>query len=96
MKNFYLNQGAKRNLDVRKPSPEPLFFHQKLPEYKISPLISLKILANNLKIGNIWVKDESKRLGLPAFKILGASWAVYRKIEDKFKILKSNFVYIVK
>ena len=68
-----------------------MFFHQKLPEYKITPLISLKKLAKNLKIGNIWVKDESKRLGLPAFKILGASWAVYRKIEEKFNIHFKNY-----
>jgi diaminopropionate ammonia-lyase len=29
------------------------------------------------------VKDESNRLGLPAFKILGASWAVYRALEER-------------
>jgi diaminopropionate ammonia-lyase len=28
------------------------------------------------------VKDESNRLGLPAFKILGASWAVYKALEE--------------
>lgn len=73
-------------MNLKKPSQDPFFFHQKLLGYKISPLISLEKLANNLKIGNIWVKDESNRLELPAFKILGASWAVYRKIEEKFKI----------
>ena len=88
--NFYLNKVAKGKLKIKKPSQKPFFFHQKLPEYKITPLISLKKLANNLKIGNIWVKDESNRLGLPAFKILGASWAVYRKIEEKFNIHFEN------
>ncbi len=29
------------------------------------------------------MKDESSRLGLPAFKILGASWAVYRALEER-------------
>ena len=29
------------------------------------------------------VKDESRRLGLPAFKVLGASWAVYRLLSDR-------------
>ena len=84
--SFYLNKLVKGKLRIKKPSQDPFLFHQKFPEYKISPIISLKTLANNLKIGNIWVKDESNRLGLPAFKILGASWAVYRKIEEKFKI----------
>ncbi len=36
-----------------------------------------------LGIGQVLVKDESKRLGLPAFKILGASWAVYRALEKR-------------
>jgi diaminopropionate ammonia-lyase len=30
------------------------------------------------------VKDESSRLGLPAYKILGASWATYRALEQRF------------
>ena len=29
-------------------------------------------------MGRVFVKDESARLGLPAFKVLGASWAVAR------------------
>ena len=28
-------------------------------------------------MGKLWVKDESSRLGLPSFKILGAAWATY-------------------
>ena len=30
--------------------------------------------------GGVWLKDESGRLGLPAFKVLGASWAVERAL----------------
>lgn len=37
-------------------------------------------LAVTLGVGNIWVKDESERFGLPSFKILGASWATYRAL----------------
>ncbi len=29
------------------------------------------------------LKDESSRLDLPAFKILGASWAIYRALESR-------------
>jgi len=31
-------------------------------------------------VGRVFVKDESARLGLPAFKVLGASWAVARAV----------------
>ena len=31
----------------------------------------------------MWVKDESSRFGLPAFKILGASWAIHRALEER-------------
>lgn len=34
----------------------------------------------------IFVKDESNRLGLPAFKILGASWATFRAITQRAKL----------
>ncbi len=36
-----------------------------------------------LGIGQLLIKNESSRLGLPAFKILGASWAVYRTLETR-------------
>ena len=29
------------------------------------------------------MKDESDRLGLPAFKVLGASWAVERALRER-------------
>jgi diaminopropionate ammonia-lyase len=35
-------------------------------------------LARELDLAAVTVKDESHRLGLPSFKILGASWAVYQ------------------
>jgi diaminopropionate ammonia-lyase len=39
-------------------------------------LHELPALARELRVGRVFVKDESTRLGLPAFKVLGASWAV--------------------
>ena len=59
----------------------PLDFHRRLPGYAVTPLVDAPGLANSLGVGRVWVKDESWRLGLPAFKILGASWAVYRALE---------------
>lgn len=57
-----------------------LAFHETLPDYNKTPLHSLPDVAHELGLGHVLVKDESNRFGLPAFKILGASWAVYRAI----------------
>ena len=40
-------------------------------------------IARTLRVGQVLLKNESSRLGLPAFKILGASWAVYRVLEQR-------------
>ena len=50
-------------------------FHESLPGYAITPLVSAPLLARRLGVAAVHVKDESVRLGLPSFKILGASWA---------------------
>ena len=58
-------------------------FHQRLPGYAPTPLRELPALAASCGVGRVLVKDESSRLGLPAFKILGASWATYRVLCDR-------------
>lgn len=55
-------------------------FHEGLPDYGVTPLVSLPSVAARLNLGSVLVKDESLRLGLPAFKMLGASWAVHRAL----------------
>nr|WP_055502311.1 pyridoxal-phosphate dependent enzyme [Nonomuraea pusilla] len=55
-------------------------FHASLPGYAPTPLTELPALAAELGVGRVFVKDESRRLGLPAFKALGASWAVHRTL----------------
>jgi len=56
----------------------PPAFHRKLPGYEPTPLVAAPGLAADLGLSQLWVKVESSRLGLPAFKMLGASWATYR------------------
>jgi diaminopropionate ammonia-lyase len=65
------------------PDRAPLRFHRRLPGYKETPLVDAPALADALGVGKVLVKDESSRLGLPAFKVLGASWAVYRALEER-------------
>lgn len=55
-------------------------FHSRLPDYNITTLHSLPGLAKDLGIGHLLLKDESNRFGLPAFKVLGASWATFRAV----------------
>lgn len=57
-------------------------FHRSLPGYAPTPLIDLPALAAALGIRRLVLKDESWRLGLPAFKILGASWAC-RQVHER-------------
>ncbi|MCO6006955.1 diaminopropionate ammonia-lyase [Actinoallomurus purpureus] len=58
-------------------------FHAALPDYSPTPLTELPLLAGELGVGRVFVKDESCRLGLPAFKALGASWAVHRAVSER-------------
>jgi diaminopropionate ammonia-lyase len=55
-------------------------FHRQLPGYNSTPLIRLKSLARSWGLGDIFVKDESHRFGLKAFKVLGGSYAVARLV----------------
>lgn len=57
-----------------------LDFHRQLPGYAPTPLHDVPDLACELGVSRVLIKDESNRLGLPAFKILGASWAACRAL----------------
>ncbi len=65
---------------------EPLAFHRKLPGYAPTPLLEAPALADDLGLEQLWVKVESERLGLPAFKMLGASWATYRLLVTRLGV----------
>jgi diaminopropionate ammonia-lyase len=58
-------------------------FHQRLPGYEPTPLRDVPDLTAACGVGRVLVKDESSRMGLPAFKILGASWATYRVLCER-------------
>jgi diaminopropionate ammonia-lyase len=78
-----INPNAREMLDGPYPDRTPLRFHRRLPGYEETPLVDAPKLAGALGVGKVFVKDESSRLGLPAFKVLGASWAVYRALEER-------------
>ncbi|MDX5630401.1 MULTISPECIES: diaminopropionate ammonia-lyase [unclassified Brenneria] len=55
-------------------------FHRTIPGYQETPLVELTQLADRLGLGAIFVKDESQRFGLNAFKVLGASFAMAKYV----------------
>lgn len=54
-----------------------------MAEYEPTSLVDAPALADELGLAELVVKDESWRLGLPSFKILGASWAIYRLLVER-------------
>jgi diaminopropionate ammonia-lyase len=66
----------------------PLEFHScVLPGYTPTPLVRLDdAIARELGVSAVYLKDESSRLGLPAFKILGASWAIFLTLCGRFNL----------
>ena len=55
-------------------------FHKSFPQYDRTPLTALEHMAEFLGLGRLYVKDESYRFGLNAFKVLGGSYAMARFI----------------
>ena len=74
-------------------------FHESFPQYTTTPLAKLDKMADFLGLGEVYVKDESYRFGLNAFKVLGGSFAMARYIaketgkdvsELPYSVLTSN------
>ncbi|NOY78644.1 MAG: diaminopropionate ammonia-lyase [Calditrichaeota bacterium] len=60
-------------------------FHRSLPGYAPTPVVELPRIARELGLGAVFVKDESRRFGIKAFKALGASYAIYRFLKQKWE-----------
>jgi diaminopropionate ammonia-lyase len=60
-------------------------FHMSFPGYEKTPLRSLNHLAELLGVAGVYVKDESYRFGLNAFKVLGGSYAMARYMAEKLQ-----------
>jgi len=70
-----------RSGEVWDPPPEAIAaFHRRMPAYSPTLLLDAPDLARQLGVRRILVKAETRRMGLPSFKILGASWATYQAI----------------
>lgn len=58
-------------------------FHESFPQYEKTPLVALGSLAEKIRVGGIYIKDESYRFGLNAFKVLGGSFAMAKYLAQK-------------
>lgn len=61
-------------------------YHKSYPAYCETPLVELKDTAKELGLKNVYVKDESYRFGLNAFKVLGASYAMGVYLAEKLDL----------
>lgn len=68
-------------------------FHSSIPEYAPTPLVSLPSLAAKTGVASIHVKDESYRFGLDAFKVLGGSYSIARKLGELLDIPAEDLSY---
>ncbi|HXV64178.1 MAG TPA: diaminopropionate ammonia-lyase, partial [Vicinamibacteria bacterium] len=79
----YRNPRTIRRREPRFCSCDPIAFHRRLPGYEPTPLVDAPTIAERLGLARLTVKDESCRFGLPSFKLLGASWAIYRALVQR-------------
>lgn len=61
-------------------------YHASFPEYEPTPLVEMSDTARDLGLAGLYVKDESYRFGLNAFKVLGGSYAIGRYLAERFGI----------
>lgn len=87
MNRFFINTPAdslKPGLTLsllRKSNPLP--FHKSLEGYNPTPLVLMGTLSLIPGLKEIYIKDESLRFGLNAFKSLGASYAINQIIKNR-------------
>jgi diaminopropionate ammonia-lyase len=60
---------------------EILDFHKSLPGYTPTPLGEIRLHLKNYG-GKVFLKDESRRFSIGAFKSLGASWAIHNFLKN--------------
>ena len=68
-------------------------FHSSFPQYAPTPLAELSALAAQMGLKSLLVKDESRRFGLNAFKVLGGSYAIARHIAARLGLRPEEMTF---
>lgn len=68
-------------------------FHKSFPEYSVTPLVNLENLSERLGLSGIYLKDESYRFGLNAFKVLGGSYSMGKYLAQRLNMDISELPY---
>ena len=68
-------------------------FHKSFPEYSVTPLVNLENLSERLGLGGVYLKDESYRFGLNAFKVLGGSYSMGKYLAQRLNMDISELPY---
>ena len=68
-------------------------FHKSFPMYQPTPLAHLSSTAKALGLGDLYVKDESYRFGLNAFKVLGGSFAMGNYVANRLGMALESLPY---
>ncbi|MCD8121178.1 MAG: diaminopropionate ammonia-lyase [Clostridiales bacterium] len=76
-----------------KEAKQAIRYHEAFPGYSQTPLADLSTLAKEVGVDGIYVKDESYRFGLNAFKGLGGSYCIGRYIANQLGIDISELSY---
>jgi diaminopropionate ammonia-lyase len=80
---FHINAHRELTWHQRAQTPQAPVFHRGMDGYAPSELRGAPELAEAMRVGRVLLKVETERFGLPAFKILGASWAAERLLAGR-------------
>ena len=94
----YLHQQKEDNLSIvnhygYEQAEKVCRFHSSFPEYTVTPLVRLENLAKLFGVKDIYVKDESYRFGLNAFKVLGGSYAIACELAKRLQLPVEELTY---
>lgn len=79
----WIRQRPRTDVGARAATADPAQFHATMPGFTVTPTVTLADLALALGIGQVVVKHEAERLGLPAYKVLGGSWALHEAVRRR-------------
>lgn len=87
--------GTKYNLDFLnlEHAKKVQEFHASFPIYEFTPLAEMKNTAKDMGLRNVYIKDESYRFGLNAFKVLGGSYSIGNYLAKKLGENISDLLY---